>query len=131
VEGRVFVESLFACATGLNPLRRIVAMIQERGHEVQLHLHTEWLSRMRRPLLGSRTGTDMLSFSREDQFCLLEAGIENLRACGIREVRAFRAGNLGVNQDTLEALQEIGILFDSSAYPGGEVLSPAASWKYP
>lgn len=73
----------------------------------------------------------MLSFSREDQSRLLEAGLENLRACGIRDVCAFRAGNLGVNQDTLEALRENGILFDSSAYPGGEALSPSGILEVP
>jgi peptidoglycan/xylan/chitin deacetylase (PgdA/CDA1 family) len=36
-----FVESLFPCVLGPERLREIVQMVQERGHEVQVHLHTE------------------------------------------------------------------------------------------
>ena len=118
--GVFFVEGLFACAAGREPLAKIVKLIQDRGHEVQLHLHTEWLARMKRPLLsGGKTGGNMLCFSREEQVHLLRTGIDNLLACGVERVRAFRAGNLGANHDTLAALAEVGVEFDSSAYPGG------------
>src|SRR5438034_4611872 len=36
------VEALFACIVGLEPLRKIVSLIQAGGHDVQLHIHTEW-----------------------------------------------------------------------------------------
>src|SRR5262245_45849922 len=38
-----FVESLFASAVGMQPLREIVSVIHQAGQEVQLHAHPEWL----------------------------------------------------------------------------------------
>src|SRR5437879_4757325 len=43
LKGVFLVEALFADALGLEPLSRVVNMIQDAGHEVQLHVHPEWL----------------------------------------------------------------------------------------
>jgi hypothetical protein len=108
------VESLFACAVGLDPLRQIVGSIREGGHEVQLHLHTEWLSRIDPPLLPGRTGQHCRDFTEDEQTLLIARGADNLRACGVADVCAFRAGNYGANFDTLRALARNGIRFDTS-----------------
>lgn len=109
-----FVESLFACVVGLDPLRKIVGMIQERGHEVQLHMHTEWLAQMRASILPGRTGQNLRDFCVDEQTQLIARGIDNLRACDVRQLYAFRAGNYGANFDTLRALARNGILYDTS-----------------
>ena len=49
--GVFFVEPLFATRFGEQPLAEIVGLIQERGHEVQLHLHTEWVDEAHAHLL--------------------------------------------------------------------------------
>ena len=62
-----FVESLFASVVGLEPLREIVSLVSDAGQEVGLHLHTEWLKRMQRPLLTGHTGSnrrDLTSMNR-------------------------------------------------------------------
>lgn len=109
-----FVESLFACAVGLDPLRKIVGMIQDGGHEVQLHIHTEWLTKMTESVLPGRTGQNLKDFSEDEQALLIARGIQNLRNCGVRNLCAFRAGNFGANFDTLHALSQNGILYDTS-----------------
>ena len=38
-----FVEPLFATRFGSAPLAEILGLVREPGHEVQLHLHTEWV----------------------------------------------------------------------------------------
>ena len=38
-----FVEPLFAGRFGQAPLAEVVGVVQQAGHEVQLHLHTEWV----------------------------------------------------------------------------------------
>src|SRR6478609_6242763 len=43
LKGVFFVEPLFAEVAGRDRLRAIVAEIQGRGHEVQVHIHPEWL----------------------------------------------------------------------------------------
>lgn len=109
-----FVESLFACAAGLEPLRRIVESIVRRGHEVQLHIHPEWLKWMDGSLLPGRTAHNLKDLSEKEQETLIAAGLENLRRCGIERPCAFRAGNYGANFDTLRALARLGIAYDSS-----------------
>jgi len=38
-----FVEPLFATRFGLARLQKMVGLIQDASHEVQLHLHTKWV----------------------------------------------------------------------------------------
>lgn len=109
-----FVEALFACSVGLDPLRKIVGMIQNGGHDIQLHLHTEWLDKITEPILPGRTGLNLRDFSEDEQVLLIARGIQNLQACGVSNICAFRAGNYGANFDTLQALSRNGILYDTS-----------------
>src|SRR5207248_1014096 len=43
LKGVFLVEALFACAVGRELLCKVVKLIQGKGHEVQLHLHPQWL----------------------------------------------------------------------------------------
>ena len=109
-----FVESLFALAVGPDALRQVVSMIQDRGQDVQLHVHTEWLAWMKDSILPARTGQNMKDFSEDEQTLLVAHGLRNLREAGAPKVCAFRAGNFGANLDTLRALRRNGICYDSS-----------------
>src|SRR4051794_33132917 len=109
-----FVEALFAGAAGLEPLRRIVDMVQEGGQEVQLHLHPEWLRWLDPSPLPGRFGDNMKDFTTDEQALLIARGLENLRAAGARDVCAFRAGNYGADLNTLHALARNGVRFDTS-----------------
>ena len=109
-----FVEALFASACGIEPLAEIVATVEQAGHEVQLHLHTEWLAHMANNPLGRKTGTYLHQFDRAEQTALLAAGLDNLKRAGARGVCAFRAGNYGADFDTLSALAELGLSHDTS-----------------
>lgn len=109
-----FVETLFACAVGIDPLRNIVQEIERRGHDVQLHVHPEWLKWMSPSLLPGRHAHNLKDLSQDEQEILLVAGLENLRRCGIHNPCAFRAGNYSANFDTLRALARLGIKYDTS-----------------
>jgi hypothetical protein len=114
LKGVYFLESLFACAVGIEPLRAIVSQIQGRGHDVQLHIHTEWLNWVPEPVVPDRRGQNMKDFTEDQQALLIAKAAENLRAAGATELCAFRAGNYGANFDTLRALRRNGFRFDSS-----------------
>lgn len=114
LRGVFFVEALFASVVDPEPLREIVALIQDAGHEVQLHVHTEWLNVEATPILPGRRGLHIRNFTFEDQRTLLAMGRDNLRAASARALCAYRAGNFGANRDTLRALASIGIPFDTS-----------------
>lgn len=109
-----FVEALFAEAVGIESLAEIVRLIQDAGQEVQLHLHTEWLAKSGARLLDGRLGINMKDFSATDQTELVARGLHNLTLAGARGVCGFRAGNYGANLDTLTALANNGLGFDTS-----------------
>src|SRR5882724_7865539 len=71
LKGVFFVEALFACAAGLDPLREMVAVIRNRGHDVQLHVHSEWLPATKPRLLPGRSGLNMHCFSEDEQADLI------------------------------------------------------------
>ena len=54
-----FVEALAATAFGSDHLARLVSTIQDRGHEVQLHVHPEWLKLGARSILPDGSGKHM------------------------------------------------------------------------
>lgn len=114
LKGVFFVEPLFACAVGLDPLRTIVDALRERNQDVQLHLHPEWLQLGGLSLLGSRVGYNLKEFSEEEQVQLISHGRHNLIECGAVNIRAFRTGNFGADFVTLRALAKAGIHIDSS-----------------
>lgn len=114
LKANFMVESLFASATGPEPLGEIVSTIQQGGQDVQLHLHPEWLRRFSDPALPAFAGPGMKDYSCADQQKLIERALHNLRAAGADQVTAFRAGGYGANFDTLTALSRAGIAFDTS-----------------
>ena len=114
--GVFFIEPLFATRFGTAPLQELVGLVQEAGQEVQLHLHTEWVDESLEPLVSdiSEKRQNLRLFSRPDQAKLIAAGYGLLKSAGAGPINAFRAGNYGLNHDTLLALGDNGIAFDSS-----------------
>lgn len=117
--GVFFVDPMPALVWGVEAIADVVGPIVARGHDVQLHLHSEWLelAGSANPL-GDRTGRNMRDFSLEDQTRLIDYARGVLMAAGAPAPVAFRAGNYGANDDTLRALAELGISYDSSHCPG-------------
>ncbi|MFC4293259.1 hypothetical protein ACFOWX_12610 [Sphingorhabdus arenilitoris] len=114
-----FVDPMPALVWGTEAVTDIVAPILSRGHDVQLHIHCEWLQFAGKANpLGNRTGNNMKDFSEADQFTLIGYGIEQLMAAGAPRPIAFRAGNYGANDDTLRALARQGVAYESSHCPG-------------
>lgn len=114
--GVFYVEPLFASRFGEQALAEIVGLVQGHGHEVQLHLHTEWVDESRVPLLKDcHTKRQHLRyFTLEEQTTLISKGAELLRRAGAGDINSFRAGSFAFNRDTLSALSANGFLFDSS-----------------
>lgn len=111
-----FVEPLFAGRFGLAPLRDIVALVQNAGQEVQLHLHTEWADEWPVPPLPGVQGKRqyLRQFDVDEQAVLIAHGARLLVEAGAPQPTAFRAGGYGFDHRTLAALQRCGIPVDSS-----------------
>ncbi|NCP19876.1 MAG: polysaccharide deacetylase family protein [Erythrobacter sp.] len=114
-----FVDPMPALVWGVAAIEDVVAPIIEAGQDVQLHCHTEWLDLAPAggPLAGL-SGRNIKDFGFEDQCRILDWARSTLVLAGAPGPVAFRAGNYGANRDTLRALREIGLDFDSSHTPG-------------
>ncbi|HWV11682.1 MAG TPA: hypothetical protein VN110_00135 [Sphingobium sp.] len=117
LKGVFFVDPMPALLYGTAFLKPIVAQIVERGHEVQLHVHSEWLRWARQSPVSGPLGRNIGDFSQTDQALLLRMGKSWLEGAGAPPITAFRAGNFGANDDTLRALADVGIVWDSSVNP--------------
>jgi hypothetical protein len=117
LHGVFFVESLSSSATGEALLRRTVREIVDAGQEVQLHLHTEWLSDLATPGLALKHRQYMRDFSLEDQTTIVRYGLATLRDAGAHNVTAMRAGNMGGNVHTPIAARTAGLRLDMSFDP--------------
>ena len=114
-----FVDPMPALVWGTEAIAEVVGPIVARGHDVQLHLHSEWLelAGSANPL-GGQTGGNLRDFGLDLQCTLIDYARGVLIAAGAPAPVAFRAGNYGANDDTLRALAELGIAYDTSHCPG-------------
>ena len=117
-----FVDPLPSLVYGEAWLTDVIGPIVARGHEAQLHIHTEWLTWAKDSPVGGRQGQNLADFGLEDQQVLLGLAIDLLTRAGAPRPTAFRAGNYGADDNSLRALAALGLLWDSSVnapYLGG------------
>lgn len=115
--GVFFVDPMPALVHGTGVIAQIVEPVLRRGHEVQLHIHTEWLEFARHHAHAHLRGRNIADFRLDDQIGLIEQARDLLMQAGAPSPTAFRAGNFGANDDTLRALAALGIRYDSSFNP--------------
>ena len=109
------VESLFAAVpeVGEQPLQKIVHAIISGGHDVQLHPHPEWIPYV--PDLNVPHRSHLLSsYPLAEQMAIIRYASLLLERAGAPRPVAFRAGGFAANMDTLLALENCGIHYDSS-----------------
>ena len=94
LKGVFFVDPMPALLWGVGAIADIVRPIVARGHDVQLHIHTEWLALAGNATpLGARVGNNLSDFNFEDQCWLLDYGRSVLMAAGAPAPVAFTARN--------------------------------------
>ncbi len=114
IKGVFFVDPLPGLIHGPDLVAQMIEPILSRGHEVQVHIHTEWLDWAKDSPVEGRTGRNIGDFSMEDQVALIGWARDALVTAGAPRPNAFRAGNYGANDDTLRALARLGMTWDSS-----------------
>jgi hypothetical protein len=78
-----FVDPMPALVWGVDAIADIVGPIVERGHDVQLHLHTEWLefAGAKSPV-GDQSAQNIKQFTFDEQYALLDYAQSTLMAAG-------------------------------------------------
>ena len=117
----VFFIEVFAGMNGLHSeLAQAYSQIVKRGHDVQLHLHPiHYYYRLRNDgrldVSSMPSDKDMIgAHPLEKQVEMLQLGMSLFREMTGKVPLAFRAGNFGSSQSTLDALEKVGISYDSS-----------------
>lgn len=116
LRGVFFVEPLFSARFGEIYLDEIVGLISSAGHDIQLHLHPEWVDEIFPGLIDDfRVKRQYLSaYTQEEQSALIAWGKRALERVVKHKITAFRAGSYAANSDTYVALAENEIYIDSS-----------------
>jgi hypothetical protein len=118
-----FVDPLPGLVYGLAPIRAMVEPILAAGQEVQLHAHSVWSDLA----LGRRDDArfELTDFDADGQRDLIATARDLLVEAGAPSPTAFRSGSYAANADTLTALRDLGIFYDSS-HNGSEHPWPSA-----
>jgi hypothetical protein len=77
-----FVDPMPGLIFGPHVVERVVTPILQRGHEVQLHIHTEWLEWAKESPVDRRTGKNIGDFTQADQVALIGWAADALVAAG-------------------------------------------------
>ena len=117
LKGVFFVDPMPALVHGRQIVTDIVGPILSRGHEVQLHVHTEWLDFAPTNPFAPLSGHSIADFPADAQKGILALARDLLVDGGAPTPRAFRAGNYGADDNTLHALAGLGIIWDTSLNP--------------
>lgn len=109
-----FIDPMPAKLYGLDPVKRMVDTVLSAGQEVQLHLHPMWEQATADGTVAPDTVFELIDHPYEKQRALIAEARDLLVAAGAPEPVAFRSGSYAVNDDSLRALADIGIAYDSS-----------------
>jgi hypothetical protein len=124
-----FVDPMPALVHGIDPVRAMVEPILAAGQEVQLHLHSYWadLAEGRR----EQARFELTAFDAEAQKALIATARKLLIQAGAPPPLAFRSGSYAADAETLAAVRELGLRYDSShngtdhPWPSALPLDPA------
>jgi hypothetical protein len=119
-------------ANSLGQIKKQLAELQGAGHRCELHLHPHWEDSH---YAGGRWVLDvrryrLQTFDSDNIRQQVSAAASWLQTATGRAPQLFRAGGLCIQpfQDIGPALQQAGIVADSSVYPGGQTPAALAEW---
>jgi hypothetical protein len=115
LKGNFMAESLFSAVpeVGPEPLNKIVRSITAGGHDIQVHPHTEWIPHI--PDLDIPYRSHLLrKYPLHDQEAIIRFAKARLEEAGATTSVAFRAGGFAANTDTLIAVGNCGLKYDTS-----------------
>lgn len=105
-----FVEALAATRWGIEPIGDICTLIKDFDQDIQLHIHPKVAK-----ISAINTIDDRLcKYDKNAQKKFIEAGLGIFHECGVKDVIAFRAGDLAANVDTLAVMEEVGLFLSSN-----------------
>jgi len=128
--GTFFVEPFVDEQGYPGQMQGVCEYLLDAGQDVQLHIHPNHLHYGRKQAGQDAPFTDAIAdLPPEAQREMIAEGASRLARWTGRRPVAFRAGNMGASEQTLECLSAVGIPIDSSycfVFAGGQCRFPAA-----
>jgi peptidoglycan/xylan/chitin deacetylase (PgdA/CDA1 family) len=109
VRATFFVDVYMYHAYGEEKVRSLCRAINQRGHDVQLHAHANWIPNHPHEFVSR--------YALPEQIKIIAEGKNRLAEWTGMVPVGFRAGAYGLNLDTIKALEETGFIIDSSYFP--------------
>lgn len=125
LKGTFFIDPMPAVLFGLEPIKRMVGTVLDAGQDVQLHLHPMWDEANKDGTASDDAVFELIDHDYDEQREMLARARDLLVDAGAPEPIAYRAGSYAANADTLRALADLGIRYDSS-HNGCEAPWPSA-----
>jgi len=116
LKGVFFLESESRFYFGENVLVDILTQIQQRGHEVQLHIHPAWRTFIRQ----KECSDDLRDYSLDEQKNIINDALGFFNKHCSQKITAFRSGSFFSNLDTLASVASNNLKFVSNyniSYP--------------
>lgn len=110
VTGLFFVDIAEAWEYGEQKVANILRHIDERGHDVGVHIHPDHMADKKRLFLSE--------YSYEEQTDIIKKCTDFYKTVLDKDPKAFRAGKYGANWDTLDILAKFGYKADFSEFYG-------------
>jgi Heparinase II/III-like protein/Heparinase II/III N-terminus len=92
----------------------VAAQIDRRGHDLQLHVHSEFFSQAVWDTAGATPITDLNHLSAAQASCIADELVRRYKHIAGRQPLAFRGGGYRFNEELLRALRQQGVVLDSS-----------------
>ena len=114
--GCFFVDILMELQFGRAALERTLELILSRGHEVQLHIHTQHLLWHPNPTWRARYRA-LEEYDKDGMRHVMELSVDLFERRVGKPPLAYRAGGFQIDDDSLQLVSDLGIPFDSSNLP--------------
>ena len=110
IKGLFFVDFAEAFDLGEEKIAEVVKYIDDKGHDIGVHLHPHHMGDIERHFLWQ--------YTKEEQKDMIEKCTKLYEKILGRRPKSFRAGKYGANYETLEILNMLGYQYDFSEFYG-------------
>lgn len=112
VKALFFVDIAEAWECGEESIKEVLQYINQRGHDIGVHIHPDRMS--------DKDRRYMWQYTEEEQKEMIEKCTLFYESCLGRKPLSFRAGRYGINDTTLRILKEYDYTYDMSVFYGNK-----------
>lgn len=123
IRGLFFVDIPEIVDHGEDKIERVLKDINEKGHDVGVHVHPDHMADINRRYLWQ--------YSREEQYEIIARCTDLYEKILKKQPLSFRAGRYGADNNTLEVLDELGYKYDMSEFYASRYckIDPPVTWN--